>query len=152
SLVEEAGIVRGKIRREDTRLTGDDALGALRNRQERIAALCQWMRGRQNTPRFRNPAEFGIYWQPVLFPEMLSASKRPPAWTEQGAKWTRGEDIFWNESYTRAVFPEDLWKIRDSGTLLRDWEEAAGWIYFMYEWEDIFSALSNEMNLVLYNN
>lgn len=144
--VEAVNIIRGKIRRDETRLTGEDALTVLRNRQERISVLCEWMRG-PDTPRFRNQAEFENYWQPILLPEMLPPDQRPPAWTEQDAEWSRGEDVSWNASYTRARFPEALWKIRDSGTLLRDWEEAIDWIYFMYLWDDLFCALSNEMNL-----
>jgi hypothetical protein len=145
--VEPASIPGGKIRREETRLAGGDALSALRNRQERIAALCQWMHSRQNVPRFRNGLEFSNYWKPVLLPEMLSPSERHPAWVEKDAQWSRGEDISWNSSYTQAMFPEDLWKVRDSGTLLRDWEEAADWIYLIYMWDDIFDGLSNEINL-----
>jgi hypothetical protein len=143
---EAVNITRGKIRRDETRLAGGDALTALRNRQERISALCQWMRG-PDTPRFKNQAEFENYWQPILLPEMLPPAQRPPAWTRQDAEWSSGEDIRWNASYTRDRFPEDLWKIRDSGTLLRDWEEAIDWIYFIYVWDELFAALSNEMNL-----
>jgi hypothetical protein len=143
--VEPVNIIRGKIRRDETRLTGEEALSALRNRQERINALCEWMRSRENTPRFRNQTEFENYWKPILLPEMLQPGERAPGWKEEGAQWQRGEDISWNSSYTLAAFPENLWKVRDSGTLLRDWEEAIDWIFFIYEWEDIFSALSNSI-------
>ncbi|MDR1932378.1 MAG: hypothetical protein LBQ57_06080, partial [Spirochaetales bacterium] len=143
--VEIADISAGKIRRAETRLTGEEALTALRNRQERLTALTQWMRGREDVPPFRSVTDFDLWWKPRVLPEMVSADSRPPSWTEEGAAWQRAEDISWNTSYTQAIFPEDLRKIRDSGTLLRDWEEALDWIYLMYEWEDLFYVLSNDI-------
>ncbi|MDR3201457.1 MAG: hypothetical protein LBT68_08345 [Spirochaetales bacterium] len=141
--VEAAGISKGKIRRAETRLSGQEALTALRNRFERITALTQWMLGQKDAPPFHNAVEFANWWQPFILPETLAPGLRPPAWTKDGSLWQRAEDIDWNTSYTRKTFPEDLWKVRDSGTLLRDWEEALDWIYLMYEWEDLFYALSN---------
>jgi hypothetical protein len=145
--VEMAGISKGRLRRQETRLTGEEALRALRNRQERITALCAWMRAQKDAPPFRNEAEFEAWWEPVLLPEMVSSSRRPAAWTEENAEWLRAEDIAWNTAYTKAVFSEDLWKVRDSGTLLRDWEETLDWIYFIYEWDDLFDFLSRELYL-----
>jgi hypothetical protein len=78
---------------------------------------------------------------------MVCGSRRPAPWTEENAEWVRAEDIAWNTSYTKAVFAEDLWKVRDSGTLLRDWEETLDWIYFIYEWEELFDFLSRELYL-----
>jgi hypothetical protein len=148
--VEAVGVSRGKIRRAETRLTGQEALSALRNRLERITTLTEWMR-RQDAdppvPPFHNAAEFESWWLPLLLPELVSPGRRPSAWTEEGAVWQRAEDISWNTSYTSKVFPEDLWKVRDSGTLLRDWEEALDWIYLMYEWDELFYALSNDITL-----
>jgi hypothetical protein len=105
------------------------------------------MRGREDAPPLRNVEEFEAWWEPVLLPEMVPASRRPGAWTEENAEWSRAEDIAWNTSYTRAVFSEDLWKVRDSGTLLRDWEETLDWIYTIYEWEDLCDFLSQELCL-----
>jgi hypothetical protein len=145
--VEMAGIGKGAIRRQETRLDRDEALTALRNRQERITALCAWMRGRGEAPPLRNVEEFEAWWKPILLPEMVSSSQRPGLWTEENAEWSRAEDIDWNTAYTRAVFSEDLWKIRDSGTLLRDWEETIDWIYIIYEWDDLCEFLSRELYL-----
>ncbi|MCL1818183.1 MAG: hypothetical protein FWG35_04575 [Spirochaetaceae bacterium] len=146
--VEAGGIVAGKIRRMETRLTGEEALSALRNRQERITSLCAWMRGQEGVPPLRTIAEFGAYWQPRVLPEMVSPRERSATvWTEEGAVWARAEDISWNTSYTQKIFPEELWKVRDSGTLLRDWEEALDWIYFMYRWEDLFAFLATDIDL-----
>jgi hypothetical protein len=148
SPIEPVNITRGKIRREDTRLSGGEALTALRNRHERILALTEWMRSLPDVPVFQDEAEFEKYWKPLLLPELVSPKERPPAWKQENALWVRGEDVSWNTAYTRAVFPEDLYKIRDSGTLCRDWEEALGWIYFAHEWENLFGFLAVEKELV----
>jgi hypothetical protein len=34
--------------------------------------------------------------------------------------------VSWDTAYTREEFPEGLRAIRDSGTILRDWEEGFG--------------------------
>jgi hypothetical protein len=142
-------ITGGKIRRNSTRIVGDQAASALRNRQERIQALVDWMKTRQEGDGgpFASQEEFENYWEPVLFPEMVRAKSRPPEWTTEGAVWVRGEGVRWNAAYTETRFPEELRPARDSGTLLRDWEEAAAWVYLQYEWDHIMEALTREIRL-----
>ncbi|GHV26559.1 hypothetical protein AGMMS4952_06860 [Spirochaetia bacterium] len=154
--VETLDISEGKIRRGETRLTGAQALTALHNRQERIVALAQWMNQtlvheQPDIPKFADQKAFEAYWKPRLFPEIVRAKKRPSTWiatpvSSPGA-WVFGEDIRWNRAYTEAVFPEELWPVRNSGTLLRDWEEAAGWIYLEFEWDHILELLSEKIEL-----
>jgi hypothetical protein len=146
--VELLDITGGRIRRKDTRLIGDEALRALRNREERIAALVRWMYSRKDAPAFAGQKPFEKYWHPILFPELVSPEKRPTAWNETGAVWTKAEDVRWNVTYTESLFPEELHKLRDSGTLLRDWEEAASWIYLEYEWDRIVTFLGEEIQLI----
>jgi hypothetical protein len=147
---EVLDVTGGKIRRNSTRITGDQAVSALRNRQERISALAEWMKEMpvQGTGNYANQNEFEERWKPVLFPELVKAKVRPPEWTAEGAVWVRGEDVRWNTTYTGAVFPEELRTVRDSGTMLRDWEEAAAWVYLQYEWERIMESLMREVRLV----
>jgi hypothetical protein len=150
--VETLDINRGKIRRGDSRITGAQAITALHNRRERITVIVQWMKEQGGLPDFADQDEFENYWKPILFPEIVKAKLRPAAWTttysgmEQGS-WILGEDIKWNSVYTEAVFPEALRPVRNSGTLLRDWEEAAAWIYFEFEWERIVESLSEKIEL-----
>jgi hypothetical protein len=143
-------LASGKIRRDSARITGEQAAAALRNRQERINALVEWMKARQegDVGPFANQDEFEAYWKPVLFPELARAKSRPPEWTLEGAVWVRGEDVRWNTAYTEAVFPEQLRQVRNSGTMLRDWEEAAAWVYLQYEWDRILKSLTDEIRLV----
>jgi hypothetical protein len=133
-------ISSGRIRRFDTRITGNEALASLSNRRKRILALTEWM----EAPHDLNRDDFEKYWKPVLFPELVSRKKRPEGWRQEGDNWVRAEDIRWNSSYTERVFPEELWAIRDSGTMLRDWEEAFEWIYVEYSWNRITELLSRE--------
>jgi len=150
--VELIDISGGRIRRGDARLSGSEALAALRNRRDRIEALTEWMRGFTEStgekPDFSGQKDrqkaFENYWKPILLPELCSAKKRPALYNEDGAQWVRSEDVRWNASYTALIFPEDLRILRDSGSLLRDWEEAASWIYLVYEWNAIIQIINRE--------
>jgi hypothetical protein len=150
--VETLDINRGKIRRGNSRITGVQAITALHNRRERITAIVQWMKEQPGLPDFADQDEFENYWKPILFPEITKPKLRPAAWTttysgmERGS-WIPGEDVKWNSVYTESVFPEELRPVRNSGTLLRDWEEAAAWIYFEFTWERIVESLSEKIEL-----
>jgi len=141
--IETVQITKGRIQRYDTRLTGKEALSALRNRYERILVLTEWMKS-LNMEKGLTDDKFEEYWEPILFPERVSNKKRPNNWKQSDDKFKTAESIRWNSSYTERKFPQELWPIRDSGTLLRDWEEALYWIYLEYEWENIVELLSKE--------
>jgi hypothetical protein len=148
--LETLDISGGKIRRGSARLSGDQALTALRNRRERILALTAWMREQGGLPGFSGQADFEAYWKPLLFPELSRPKDRPAAWAGANADagpWLRGEDIRWSVAYTEALLPENLRPLRNSGTLLRDWEEAAAWIRLEFEWESIVTSLSGKIEL-----
>jgi hypothetical protein len=141
---EPVRISSGKIRRFDSLLSGEEALAGLRNREERIRSLCEWMRGRPDAPAGLDRDKFEDYWKPVLFPELVPKKRRPAEYQDaDGGVWA--EDIRWNRAYTEKVFSEALRPVRDSGTLLRDWEEALEWIYFEYNWESFFETLSGKI-------
>jgi hypothetical protein len=145
--IEAAGISSGKIRRGETRLTGGEALTALTNRRERLAALAGWMRAQNPAPVFASQKAFEAYWKPILLPELSAKRLRvteynapgSPAWQKGTAEWSFAEDVRWNKTYTALVFPEHLRAFRDSGALLRDWEESAAWLYLEYSWDEIAS-------------
>ena len=155
--IDAVQISSGRIKRFDTRITGDEALSSLRNRRERITALAEWMNsvnevngvnGVENVPVMTDLKNFNKYWKPVLFPELVSKSKQPAGWNLESDQFARAEDIRWNTGYTERAFPEILREIRNSGTMLRDWEEAVDWIYIEYHWDKIMEILS--METVLY--
>ena len=147
--IEPVHISWGRIRRYDTRIVGADALASLRNRRERILTLTEWMNSSEAAPPPGMELQgFENYWKPILFPEIVSKKKQPAGWQREGDAWVKAEDIRWNAGYTERVFTETLRPIRDSGTMLRDWEEAADWIYTEYEWGRIVETLSRETALV----
>jgi hypothetical protein len=148
--LETLDISEGKIRRGSAGLNGAQALTALRNRRERITVLAQWMKEQSGLPAFPDQAAFEAYWKPLLFPELSKPGDRPAAWARANAdsgERVLGEDIRWSIAYTEALFPEDLWPVRNSGTLLRDWEEAAAWIHLEFEWDTIVKFLSGKIKL-----
>jgi len=140
-------ISSGRIQRYDTRLTGNEALARLRDRRERISALTEWMKQLENAPKGLDRDTFEEYWKTVLFPELVSKKKQPEGWKQEDDQWVRSDDMRWNKSYTSRVFPELLREIRNTGTMLRDWEEALPWIYIDYEWETILELLAQETTL-----
>jgi len=142
--IELVQITKGRIQRYDTRLTSANALTALRNRRERINAITSWMTSRE-APSLNTAKEFTNYWEPLFFPEIVPKKKRPQNWLEQDDIRQKEDDINWNLSYTERVFSEELWTVRNTGTLLRDWEEAFSWIYMEYNWEYIVELLINEI-------
>jgi len=145
--IEKVQISSGRIRHYDTRITGNEALTKLRDRDERIAALAAWMKQRENAPKAISRDDFEDYWKPVLFPEMAKKKKQPENWKQENDRWVKAEDIRWNTGYTERVFPEALREIRNSGTMLRDWEEVLPWIYLEYEWDRIVEQLAQEVTL-----
>jgi hypothetical protein len=144
--IEPVQISSGRIRRYDTLITGGEALTNLRNRRERITAAVEWMASLDG-PRKQNLNEFDEYWKLLLFPEMAEKKQRPKNWLQEDDVRIRAEGILWNTGYTKRVFPEELWNVRNSGTMLRDWEEALAWIYLEYEWENIKELLYSQINL-----
>jgi len=147
---ERIQISSGKIRLKSSRLTGNAALTPLRNRRERIIALTEWMAERQESSGssiyFENQEKFAEYWKSLLFPELVFASRRPEDYSSisaGNAKWNNANGVKWNQSYTKSIFPEALWEFRDSGALLRDWEEALPWIFIEYSWDAIIGTFNN---------
>jgi hypothetical protein len=147
--IEPAQITSGRIQRYDTRITGSEAVTALRNRRERISTLVEWMRLTENSKAVETDSidKFEKHWKPILFPETVSKRKRPVDWLQDNDRFKKAEDIRWNTGYTERVFPDELVNVRNSGTLLRDWEEALAWIYMEFKWDNIIELLSNKIIL-----
>ena len=145
--LEKVQVEQGKIRLFDTTIIGKEAVENLHNRAERIEALTEWMKGHGTAAKGTDRKAFEAFWKPILVPETCAKKKRPSDWLAEGDTFAKAEDINWNTGYTERVFPEELWPVRNSGTLLRDWEEAFEWIYFEYEWETLIGMLSRETTL-----
>ena len=147
---ERVQISSGKIRLKSSRLTGEAALTPLRNRRERILAIIEWMQINENQKAavFVTQKEFAKFWKPKLFPELVMRKNRPPEYSNQNAQWQKADSIKWNTSYTELLFPEELpgadqfREYRNTGALLRDWEEALPWIYMEYSWDYIVGSFN----------
>ncbi|MDR1095588.1 MAG: hypothetical protein LBL31_04310 [Spirochaetaceae bacterium] len=149
-------ITRGALKRDDTVITGTEALGILQNRLDRIDALAAWMAQSGYARPFAGRKDFEEYWRAILLPETVSRKKRPARFAAEAAT-VPAEGYQWNTAYTAFLFPlndknekedkeekevqeektspqnAELAKMRDSGALLRDFEEAVPWIEFQYQ-------------------
>jgi hypothetical protein len=139
-------ITGGAIRRRDRHISGERAVTELRNRSERIASVITWMKERPSPwgGAEVSLAGFESYWRPILLPEIAPTKQRPIRFNElkKDGEYSYGENVRWNTAYTRELFPEHLRRLRDSGSLLRDWEEAAAWFYIYYNWYTIVKTLN----------
>jgi hypothetical protein len=149
--IEETGLSSGRVRSGDNRFSGGEALDILRNRKARVEALGGWMKesaagAGTGALSFQNEKEFDAYWKPILLPETAPKRKRPADYGPAG-EWIRAEDIKWNAAYS-ARFPEDIALLRNSGALLRDWEEALPWIYLSFQWDDIIALITGSLYFV----
>jgi hypothetical protein len=134
-------ITSGALRRDDTVIKGEEALGILRNRLNRIKVLTEWMAQSSYARPSATQKDFEDYWRALLLPETVPKKKRPARYSAENAALTAyTEGYRWNTAYTALLFPTDeapdnaeLAKMRDSGALLRDFDEAVLWIYVQYE-------------------
>jgi len=149
---ERVDISSGRIRLKSSYITGAAAITSLRNRRERITALTGWMGewlhgvshdDSQHTPAFAGIGEFEGYWKRRLFPELVLPKNRPGDYSTYNAGWKQEDSVRWNLAYTESLFPEALWEYRNSGAMLRDWEEAFPWIFMEYSWNTIIDSFNN---------
>ena len=139
-------IVEGKILHNTNRFIENDALINLKNRHDRINTLVTWMHEQTEKPYFANQKEFESYWKSIILPEIVAEKQRPQSWIKE-AVFEQAEDIKWNKTYTASLFPQSMQVMRNSGALLRDWEEALDWIYFQYRWNDLVQVLTKDYNV-----
>ena len=131
--IERVQINRGRILLKSNLLTGNAALVPLRNRRERILAPTEWM----DELSFAGIEEFEDHFKPILFPELVSRRKRPDGYSTENARRERADSVRWNLTWTETRFPDELNLYRNSGAMLRDWEEALPWIFMEYSFNSI---------------
>ncbi len=133
---------------------GDKALALLAHRWDRIQATDELLRQKfpaawydYSEPRkirypwdifARRVADFQTGARAFLFPEIYGYPKgRRPADKEARV---RAESIYWDTSYTKEQFPENLRAIRDSGTMYRDFEESSGLWRLDFCWDALWES------------
>jgi hypothetical protein len=132
-------ITSGEIRYHDNYYRGDDGLWKVKNRVDRLKEISRILIDDFNMQE--HVEDFSININPFLFPELYGFEEMelnglmPARFTETELEpeIIKNIGIDWRSDYTRSVFPEQIWELRDSGTLYRDVQEAP----------DIFRAIYN---------
>lgn len=141
-------IESGEIRYRGNYFRGDDGLQKVRNRVDRIreyALVIKSNKGPEYLGGVKKASTVSLYTlkgslYPKLFPEVkgfkkLERDMRLPK-TYYSNEYTKetveGSNIYWRTDYTKSVFPEHLWELRDSGTIFRDFEEASKLVVGFY--------------------
>jgi len=139
--------VAASMRYFDDYLTGERALEEFTHRWDRVQAVVDVLRQKLHERWF----DYTVApWQPgrrskamsfeeatrkFLFPEVYGYSEPP----KRDSQSVRAEAINWNVDYTSANFPENLRAIRNSGTMLRDFEECLGLWRLAYCLDELWS-------------
>jgi hypothetical protein len=117
---------------------GDEALGLLSRRWERIKAAADFVKER--FPEAGPGAKrYGRAVRAFLFPELYGYAKAGAPLPAKGHGVKVGESVRWDSDYSASVFPEELRELRDSGTMLRDFEEGLGLWSLRQRWDRIWS-------------
>ena len=141
-------ILKGEIRYYDAYFRGDEGLWKVKNRIDRIRKLNRFFKDEIGLPLFY-PDKKGFAQElvPFLFPEAektFNGKERKMLFSETNLLYDQSEGerfegggLFWNTEYSQNILPEQLIPLRNSGTLWRDFEEASGLIYSLYNLEYI---------------
>ena len=120
------------IRYFDTYLRGPKGLEEFSHRWERIQAVCAvLLRGPEGPGLARRPDAI----ERRLFPELYGYDEPPTP----GFRKVFGRGQEWNADYSAAHFPEVLARIRDDGTMLRDYKESPGLWRLALSWDEFWA-------------
>jgi len=127
-------ISKGEIRYYDNYYRDDEGLRKVKNRIDRINELNRFLKEeRELREYYPDILSFEKDTVPLLFPEAernFSLKKRKVLFSR-------------NSEYSREILPENLVPLRDSGTLWRDFEEASGLMYSLYNLDSIMNSRIN---------
>src|SRR5208282_4347605 len=110
---------------------GDIALEQFSRRWNRIEACAGFLRSRFGGSWFED--QRGV--RKFLFPELYGYTEPP----DPHHASVTAESIAWNADYTGKEFPENIRALRDSGTMLRDFEESPGLWELAFHWTDLWN-------------
>ncbi len=139
-------IISGEIRYNDTYYRADNGLWKVKNRIDRLIELSRVIINDFNYDPSVDSLKDDII--PILFPEVYKFSRLeedkilPKAYYDSDLEeeYTLGNGIKWRKDYTKSVYPEHLWELRDSGTLYRDCLEAPRIFETLFKINNIFIA------------
>jgi hypothetical protein len=111
TMPERVEIVSGELRYNENHLSGEESLTQLKKRRERILYLCQWMKDYEHKWPRREPPE--------------------------SAEEKRDEINYFADYWRPLSLKEGPKELLANNGLDRDWNEAAAWIYYEYNWETV---------------
>lgn len=127
--------VSASIRLNGDYYSGETALGLFSRRWDRIQAVAEVLKLRFPGASFENDGfERGV--RAFLFPEIYGYGQAGAPAPKPGHKTKLGESIRWDVEYSASAFPEALREIRNSGTMLRDFEEGRGLWRLAFSWDE----------------
>lgn len=127
------------VRYFDTYIRGEVGTQQFTLRWQRIQAVCRELTIRSNGPGLaRQPEILARY----LFPEVYDPSRVLPP-----SKVSFHAGLEWNREYTKTCLPEGLQKLRDDGTLLRDFQETPELWQLALVWDDFWLHRGNAAGL-----
>jgi hypothetical protein len=166
-------VVSGGIRYYDTYYRGDDGLRKVKNRVDRMVEVTRFLKEERDFLPFYGDiieeTSYGRGFAPdvvsYLFPETKKRFKRKDRnrifsemnslYESSGPEKVFGSDMYWRTGYSEKILPEHLVPLRNTGTLWRDYEEAAELFYSIYNLEYLFNTMLEGESLtdkqVLYN-
>jgi len=139
------GIRKGEIRYYETFFRRDDGLKKTKQRVDRMIELSGFMRKSLGMPAvyreendgdlplvsFKEDVARLLFPERADFKELERAGRLAAGFVTARPEYATGEGLEWRTDYSKAVLPENLRELRDSGTLYRDFEEAPGlWMSF----------------------
>jgi len=140
--IELLDVKTASIKFFDDYYFGDKAKRNVKNKLDRINSINNFLKEKENIPYFKslktrdkNQKSYISSTYELFFPELTLNSPYINKNSEYKIKSLKEdtvleETILWNKRYTRDIFPENLQPIRDSGSLLRDYEESVE-LFFM---------------------
>jgi hypothetical protein len=158
-------IISGELRYYDVYYREEDALWKVKNRVDRLCEISRFLKERKLSPVYGHIKRKTFYgpgftkqMKSFLFPERVNFSKlekkgqlpdefyRKKGEFPEQTLW--GADLWWRADYTKAVFPEYLWQLRNSGTLWRDFEEAPLLFFSLYNIPHFFDSIIEDESFV----
>lgn len=157
-------IESGEIRYRGNYYREDDGLQKVRNRVDRIEEYVKVIK-EKGGPEFLGDIKKGNsissytikkFLYPVLFPEVVGFNKIEKSNMMQKAYYKSdyekvkvpGSNIYWRDDYTKSIFPEHLWELRNSGTIFRDFEEAPNIVISYYNLDGFIKSKLNNCRLL----
>lgn len=150
-------IIRGEIRYHDTYYRKDDGMWKVKNRVDRLKEVSRVLHKDFNLEPIYGSIDrenslggkFSEAVYPILFPELNKfealerENKLPKEYYLYNSETTfiQGSGINWRDDYTKSVFPEQLWELRNTGTMFRDVQEAPNIFFSLYNLEGFIEEI-----------